>query len=70
MPRARGRGPVRGGCGAGKWRSVFGGIRESVVESVESVSVESAISKTKIKKDPTGNSVQGHFDSVNPESVS
>ena len=31
MPRARGRGPVRGGCGVGEWRSVFGGIRTESV---------------------------------------
>jgi hypothetical protein len=52
----------RGGVALRFWRNPHG-----IRQSVESVSVESAISK--IKNDPTGNSVHVHFDSVNPESV-
>jgi hypothetical protein len=62
-----------GGPGAGRLRRAGVALRfwrnpHGIRESVESVSVESAISK-KIKNDPTGNSVHVYFDSVNPESV-
>jgi hypothetical protein len=62
------------GPGAGRLRRGGGGVAlrfwwnpYGIRESVESVRVESAISKKK-KNDPTGNSVHVHFDSVNPES--
>jgi hypothetical protein len=69
MPRARGRDPVRGGCGVGEWRSVFGGIRTESVNPWNPVPNLRFQQQQQIENDPTGNFVHVHFDSVNPESA-